>query len=89
MILTIVLFKASVVTAFTIGLKFWFEETDKTYVALIYWFAGLFFVFLNTQGALNGLTELITGDYMKFNVFNTIFAFVFYTCMGAKYFSRE
>lgn len=87
MILLTILFKATLVTAFTIGLSFWFKETDKTYVALIYWFAGLFFVFLNTLGVLNGITELITGDYLKFNIVNILISFGVFVYIGLKNFN--
>jgi len=87
-VIIITLFKATVATVFTIGLSFWFRETKKTYIAIMYWFLGLMFVFLNAHGVLNGLTFLLTNDYVKFNSLNAMLAFVIYVAIGYNNFRK-
>lgn len=87
-ILIITAFKLTVATLFTIGLKIWFERTDNAIVALGYWLLGLLFVFLNLHGVLNGITQMITGEYLTFNLLNVILAFGVFMYIGLKYFNR-
>ena len=85
MTLIITLFKLTVVLVFllcTTKIKLFFPKAG----IITYWILGLLLVMLNLHGALNGITELLTGNYLMFNVANLVIAGVLFFYIGLKYF---
>lgn len=85
MTLIITLFKLTVVLVFLFSTAK-LRDFNPIIGIIVYWILGLLFVMLNLHGALNGITELLTGNYLMFNVVNLVIAGFLFFYIGLKYF---